>query len=90
MSPADIDLRGPFILPHGLPDQAAITWGIALQDLCNSQTLHELEEHYRYCCGFVQALQDTQAVVPTVYMYLLVQVQELWIDKAGALKAWNP
>lgn len=83
---ADSDMLHTFGLPHGLPEQAYVTWRIAVRDLLNSQTINQVEHSYQFCRGFVQALQDTQAIERKVYLFLEAHVREVWVDRVTSLQ----
>ena len=85
MSPADLDFLDTSDLPRGLSEQAYVTWRLALRDLCSSQTEVQVEHCFQFCRGFIQALQDMQAVEPEVYLFLEAQVRGLWIERISAL-----
>jgi hypothetical protein len=87
MSPADLDFLDTSDLPRGLSEQAYATWRLALRDLCSSQTEVQVEHGFQFCRGFIQALQDVQAVEPEVYLLLEAQVHGLWIERISALQA---
>jgi len=83
MPPPYLDFLDPECLPPGLTDQAYATWIQSLRDLYNSCTLVHLEQSYQFCRGFVQALQDMQAVEPGVYLRLEARLSEAWLERAA-------
>jgi hypothetical protein len=87
MPPADLDFLDTSDLPRGLSEQAYATWRVALRDLYSSQTEVQVEYGYQFCRGFIQALQDMQAVEPDVYLFIEAQVHGVWIERISALKA---
>lgn len=87
MPPPYLDFLDTSYLPQGLPEQAYATWCLALRDFCNCQTVIEVEHVYQFFRGFVQALQDTQAVQSGVCLFLESQAREIWIERVTALQA---
>lgn len=87
MPPADFEFLDTSGLPRGLSEQAYATWRMALRDFHTSQTEVQVEHSFQFCRGFVQALQDMQAVEPEVYLFLEAQVRGIWIERISALQA---
>lgn len=87
MSPAGLEFLDTSGLPRGLSEQAYATWRMALRDLYRSQTEVQVEHAFHFCRGFVQALQDMQAVEPKVYVFLEAQVRGIWIERVCAFQA---
>lgn len=90
MPPPYLDFLDTSYFPKGLPENAYVTWRLALRDLYSSQTVIEVEHVYQFCRGFVQALQDTQAVQSGVCLFLETQMREIWIDRVKAIRDQAP
>ncbi|WPP02431.1 hypothetical protein SFA35_25925 (plasmid) [Pseudomonas sp. HR96] len=87
MLPTNLDFLDASDLPRGLTEQAYATWRMALRELYRSQNEIQIEHGFQFCRGFVQALQDMQAVEPEVYLFLEAQVRGLWIERISAFQA---
>lgn len=85
----DLEFLDSSGLPRGLSEQVYATWRMALRDLYRSQTEAQVEHAFQFCRGFVQALQDIQAVEPGACLFLEAQMRGSWIERASAFQALN-
>lgn len=72
-------------LPLGLPDHIYASWRGALGELRSSSTTAIGRERYQFCCGYLQALTDSQLVEAYVYAFLNAEIQEIWVETSTAL-----
>lgn len=72
-------------LPSGLPDSIYATWLSALREIKDSSSSAIGRERYQFCCGYIQALQDSGLLDLRVCRQLNSQVQELWVDTLTSL-----
>lgn len=68
------DIQG---LPAGLPDSIYATWLSALREIKDSPSNALGKERYQFCCGYVQALQDSSALDDCLCRLLNSQLQDL-------------
>lgn len=79
------DIPGFRRLPSELPDPIQATWSSALRELEESSSSVEGKERYQFCCGYLQALQDSGVIDPRVCRLLEDMIQELWADTLNEL-----
>ena len=77
-----VDAQG---LPLGLSDHVYASWRAALREVHDSPCSVSGKQRYQFCCGYLQALEDTGAIEGQLCRYLRVQVNEIWVDALVAL-----
>ncbi|WPP02364.1 hypothetical protein SFA35_25565 (plasmid) [Pseudomonas sp. HR96] len=66
-------------LPSGLPDAVYASWVASVLALRDSPSFAASEQHYQFCIGYVQALQDAQVIDPRLCRFMLLQLQHIWL-----------
>lgn len=72
-------------LPLGLPDHIYASWRGALREVRSSSTTAIGRDRYQFCCGYLQALTDSQLVEAHVCTFLNAEILEIWVETSAAL-----
>lgn len=80
--PPPLDHTG---LPIGLPDYVYATWVSARKELLGSSGIEQGERRYQFCCGYLQALQDSKTLDERIYRFLNNELMNVWVDARNDL-----
>lgn len=73
-------------IPNGLNERIYVAWRGALREMCNSPTQPVGEQRYQFCCGYLQALEESQCVGEHVCRFLNGELQTYWVETLTALR----
>lgn len=72
-------------LPLGLPDHIYGSWHGALREMRSSSSTAIGRDRHQFCCGYLQALQDSQMIEPHLCRFLNAEVQAMWVETSASL-----
>lgn len=72
-------------LPAGVPDAVYATWLAVSRELNHTSNPILSEQNYRFCCGYVQALEDAQVIDERICRFLKNQIYQVWLERQKSL-----
>lgn len=65
-------------VPYGFSENAYATWRSALAELRKSPSFKIGVQRYQFCCGFLQALDESDTLAPHISAFFSQHLHGLW------------